>query len=50
MVAKLLGAAAVWVAVYRLNKPLWDWLYGDLLGLDLNGRLGGPCTSSATTP
>ena len=41
LVAKLLGAAAVWVAVYRLNKPLWDWLYGDLLGLDLNGRLGG---------
>lgn len=34
------GAALLWVALYQANKPLWDWLLGDVVGLDLAGRLG----------
>ena len=41
LVLKLLGAAVVWAVAYAVNKPLWDWLYGDLPGLDLDGRWGG---------
>lgn len=41
LIAKLLAAAVVWIGAYNLNKPLWDWLYGSVLGLDLNARLGG---------
>ncbi len=37
---KLLSAAAAWVVLYMGNKPFWDWLYGDAIGLDLNARLG----------
>lgn len=37
----LAGVTAAWVAAYWLNRPLWDWLFGDLLGLDLTGRVGG---------
>lgn len=37
----LAAIAGAWVAAYWLNRPLWDWLIGDLLGLDLAGRLGG---------
>ena len=41
-VAVLVAAAAVaWVVLYRVNEPLWTWLVGDVLGLDLAGRLGG---------
>ena len=36
-----LGVAAVlWFAAYELNRPLWDWLIGDVIGLDLESRLG----------
>ncbi len=36
-----LGLALVlWVALYQANEPFWDWLVGDLVGLDLEGRLG----------
>ncbi len=41
LIAKLAAAAVVWAGAYSLNKPLWDWLYGSVLGLDLNSRLGG---------
>ncbi len=34
------AAAALWWAVYQLNGPFWDWLLGDLLGLDLASRVG----------
>ena len=36
-----LGAAAVvWFALYQVNEPFWDWLVGDVFGLDLTSRLG----------
>jgi hypothetical protein len=36
-----LGAAAVgWFALYEVNLPFWDWLLGDVVGLDLESRLG----------
>lgn len=38
--AGLAIAAALWWAAYRLNGPLWDWVVGDLVGLDLETRLG----------
>ncbi len=37
----LAGLTIAWVAAYWLNRPLWDWLFGDLIGLDLAGRVGG---------
>ena len=33
-------AAVAWVALYNANLPLWDWLIGDVFGLDLTSRLG----------
>ena len=33
-------AALVWFALYEVNRPLWDWLRGDVIGLDLESRLG----------
>ncbi|WP_225752606.1 permease [Actinotalea sp. Marseille-Q4924] len=36
----LAAAAAVWLALYRVNRPLWDWVVGDVVGLDLGSRLG----------
>lgn len=36
-----LGLAAVtWFALYEANRPFWDWLLGDVGGLDLESRLG----------
>ena len=36
------GAAAVlWVAAYALNRPLWDRLLFDVVGLDEESHLGG---------
>lgn len=34
------GSAVVWVALYQVNLPFWDWLLGDVIGLDLDSRLG----------
>jgi uncharacterized membrane protein YraQ (UPF0718 family) len=34
------GAALVWVALYRLNGPFWDWLVYDRLGLSPQSALG----------
>lgn len=33
-------AAAIWFALYEANRPFWDWLLGDVVGLDLGSRLG----------
>jgi len=33
-------AAAGWFAAYELNRPLWDWLLFDVVGLDPESRLG----------
>jgi len=33
-------AAVVWFALYELNLPFWNWLLGDVVGLDLDSRLG----------
>ncbi len=38
--AGLAGAAVLWAAAYAANGPLWDWLIGDVAGLDLTSRLG----------
>lgn len=38
---KLAGAAAAWVAAYRLNEPLWTWLFRDVARLDLRSQVGG---------
>jgi hypothetical protein len=36
-----LGAAVVvWFALYEVNLPFWNWLLGDMIGLDLESRLG----------
>jgi uncharacterized membrane protein YraQ (UPF0718 family) len=35
-----LGAFAVWVAAIKALAPLWDWLLGDVAGLDLHARVG----------
>jgi hypothetical protein len=36
-----LGIATVaWFALYQVNLPFWDWLLGDVIGLDLGSRLG----------
>ncbi len=31
---------ALWVVLYQANRPFWDWLLGDVVGLDLGSRLG----------
>jgi len=33
-------AAATWFVLYEVNRPFWDWLLGDVVGVDLAGRLG----------
>ncbi len=38
---KVAAAATAWVLAYWGNEPLWTWLVGDLIGLDLAGRVGG---------
>ena len=36
-----LGAGVVaWFVLYRFNLPFWNWLLGDVVGLDLDSRLG----------
>jgi uncharacterized membrane protein YraQ (UPF0718 family) len=39
-VAPLVAAAAVWVGLYLVNGPFWDWLVYDVAGLDPQSRLG----------
>ncbi|WP_062298094.1 permease [Demequina maris] len=39
--ATLAAAALGWWALYSLNLPFWDWLLGDVAGLDLDSRAGG---------
>ena len=34
-------AAVAWVLLYRLNRPFWVWLLGDVLGVELRSRAGG---------
>jgi uncharacterized membrane protein YraQ (UPF0718 family) len=36
----LAGAAGVWIALYALNERIWEPILGELIGLDLNSRLG----------
>jgi uncharacterized membrane protein YraQ (UPF0718 family) len=35
-----MASAVVWLVAYALNRPLWEWVVGDLFGLDLEGRVG----------
>ena len=34
------GAAVGWVVLYQANLPFWEWLLGDVAGLDLGSRVG----------
>jgi uncharacterized membrane protein YraQ (UPF0718 family) len=34
------AAAGLWLALYRINGPLWDWLLFHPAGLDAESRLG----------
>ena len=36
----LAGTALVWTGLYLGNRPFWDWLIGDVAGMDLDARLG----------
>ena len=36
----LAGAALLWTGLYAANLPFWNWLIGDVVGLDLSSRLG----------
>ncbi|HEX2704655.1 MAG TPA: permease [Candidatus Lustribacter sp.] len=38
--ARVAAAAVVWGAAYQVNEPLWTWLAGDVMHLDLASRLG----------
>jgi uncharacterized membrane protein YraQ (UPF0718 family) len=37
--ARLAVATAVWVAAYALNERIWDVVFADMLGVDLDERL-----------
>ena len=34
------AVALAWFALYQVNRPFWDWMIGDVAGLDLTSRLG----------
>lgn len=36
----LVGAAVVWLILYQVNLPWWDWIVFDVAGLDDETRLG----------
>lgn len=38
--ATVAAGAALWVALYRVNLPFWDWLLSDVVGIDLASRFG----------
>ncbi|HSL56714.1 MAG TPA: permease [Acidimicrobiales bacterium] len=40
LVARLALGAVAWVAAYAVNERMWDPLLGDVVGLDLDSRLG----------
>jgi uncharacterized membrane protein YraQ (UPF0718 family) len=40
LVGVALAAFAAWVAAIKALAPVWDWLLGGLVGLDLHARLG----------
>ena len=37
----LVAAAVVWLGLYRVNLPWWDWVVYDVAGLDETTRVGG---------
>ena len=39
-ISGLVTAAVLWVALYWINEPLWDWLIYDVLGLSPESALG----------
>lgn len=36
----LIGAAVLWLALYLLNEQIWEPIVGDLIGLNVESRLG----------
>jgi uncharacterized membrane protein YraQ (UPF0718 family) len=34
------AATVAWMVAYSSNRPLWEWMVGDVAGLDLDTRLG----------
>jgi uncharacterized membrane protein YraQ (UPF0718 family) len=39
-IAGLVAAAVIWVVLYQVNEPFWDWLIYDVLGLAPTSPLG----------
>jgi uncharacterized membrane protein YraQ (UPF0718 family) len=37
---EVVGAAVLWVVLYQVNEPFWDWLLYDRIGLDPASRVG----------
>ncbi len=33
-------AAVLWIAAYAMNRPFWEWLIGNVAGVDLESRVG----------
>lgn len=40
LAGKAVLAAAIWVAAYQANLPFWNWVLGDVAGLDVGSRVG----------
>ena len=38
--ARLVAAIVLWVIVYAVNRPFWDWLLFDTMQLDSEAHLG----------
>jgi len=38
---RLAGAAVLWLVLYLVNERVWDWLFEDVFGLDLERRVVG---------
>jgi uncharacterized membrane protein YraQ (UPF0718 family) len=38
--ATVAAAACAWLVLYQINQPFWEWLLGDVAGLDLGSRVG----------
>lgn len=39
-VVALVAGAVLWAAAIKALAPLWDWVLGSVLGIDLTGRVG----------
>lgn len=47
LLAWIVGAGALWIALYLVNGPFWEWLLFDVIGLDPASRPGESICSRA---